>query len=147
MKRGKPLAVCPAFFVSDAQLVHARLHFGDAAHVFAHVVGELDALAPLLCGGHLALRQLHHYVCRFVAGVVGEVGSHSERAFYLTFAIVEYAQALLEIECVAEYDCLAHGVDAEFLVARYKQVDESYLVAGVAAHAVEQLRLLAAEVR
>ena len=128
------------------QFIEARLHFGQAAQVLAQVVGELDALAPFLAVAHLAAGQLHHDVQGFVSRVIGQVGADAEGAADASGAVLLDFERLVEVQGIAEDDGLGGGVDAELLVAFDEEVGKVELVARVTPHAVEQLRLLAAEV-
>ena len=105
--------------------------------MLAQVVGELDALAPLLVMGHLAAGQLHHDVQGLVARVVGQVGADAEGAADASGAVLLDFERLVEVQGIAEDDGLGGGVDAELLVALDEEVGEVELVARVTPHAVE----------
>ena len=130
----------------QSQFVEAGFRFLVAAHVLAQVIGELDTLFPRLVDIHLAAGELHHDVGRLVARVVGEVGADAERAAYLAAAVVLYLECLVKVEGVAEDDGLGRRVDSQFAVAGNEAVGEEEFVTGIAADAVEELGLLAADV-
>ena len=69
------------------QLMQACLHFFKTAGMFSFIIRQFDTFPPLLIDIHLALRQFHHDVRRFEPGIVGEIGTDSERAVDFVFAV------------------------------------------------------------
>ena len=114
--------------------------------MFALVVGQFDAFVPFLVVVHPAAGQFHHNVGRGKAGVVGQVGTDAERAADASLAELLDVERLGKVERIAEDDGFGCRVYAEFLVAGNELFGKFEFVARIAADAVEQLGLLAAEV-
>ena len=126
--------------------MHAGFHFGNAAHMLAQIVRQLDAFAPLLIAVHAAAAQFHHDIGRRIAGVVGQVGADAERAADASLTLTEQFQCFREVQRVAEDDGFGRRIDAQLLITVNQLVHKPEFITGVTTHTVKQFGLFAAEV-
>ena len=121
----------------ESQLIQASLYLFKAAGMFSFIIRQFDTFSPFLIDIHLTLCQFHHDVRRLESGIIGKVGTDSERAAYFVLAVFLNIQCLCKVEGIAENDGFGRRINSQLSVTGNQLVDKLKLITGIATHSVK----------